>query len=105
MKNLLIAGAIIAWGMVGCGGGTTPSAQTSETQAPAANATGSSGNAASSAVAAIQPQTPVVLPVDASSSPQDVVLAFLNAMRDGNGGITAALLTNTAQQETIKHNW
>jgi len=32
-------------------------------------------------------------------------MAFLNGMRDGNSGVTGALLTGKAQEETVKHNW
>lgn len=48
---------------------------------------------------------PLVLPVDSSTPPHEVVLAFLNAMKDGNGRMTAALLTTKAQEETVKHDW
>lgn len=53
---------------------------------------------------ASQFETPVALPVNPNSSPQEVVLAFLNGMRDGNGAVTAGLLTKKALEETVKHD-
>ena len=102
MKNLLIAAAVITWGLVGCGGGTpTPSAQAPVDSSPGTTST----SQVAASEQATQAAAPVVLPVDVNSSPQEVVLAFLNGMRDGNSGTTAALLTRTAQEETVKHNW
>lgn len=46
----------------------------------------------------------VDLPVNAQSAPEAVVTAFLAALKSGDDGVTAALLTGTARQETAKHN-
>lgn len=45
-----------------------------------------------------------VLPVDASSTPEKVVSEFLNAMKTGNDGVAAGLLTKKAREETAKHS-
>jgi hypothetical protein len=84
------------WALAGCGSASPGSAE------PAAV---SATNTSPAHVEKSQPQTAVVLPVQANSSPQEVVLAFLNGMRDGNSGVTAGLLTDQAQDETVKHNW
>ena len=92
MRNLLIVIGLLASTLAGCDGKpTSPTAQVAAASSP---------NPASQAQPAV-----VVLPVDVNSSPQDVVLAFLNGMRDGNSGVTGALLTRGAQEETVKHNW
>lgn len=57
-----------------------------------------------------QPAEPVVnapaavLPVTASSAPEQVVTEFLNAMKTGNEGVAAGLLTEKARTETAKHS-
>lgn len=45
----------------------------------------------------------VPLPVVETSQPDTVVLAFLDAMRDGNKEVAEALLTSIAQRETQAH--
>jgi hypothetical protein len=45
-----------------------------------------------------------VLPVDSDSTPEKVVTEFLNAMKTGNDGVAAGLLTATAREETAKHS-
>lgn len=42
------------------------------------------------------------LPVSPDSAPEEVVAEFLNAMKTGNDGVAAGLLTATARQETAK---
>lgn len=80
-----------------------------ESAAPQATGAAPAQVAANSAPAPAHSSPPtqraVTLPVNASSSPQEVVLAFLNGMRDGNSEVTAALLTERALQETVKHDW
>jgi hypothetical protein len=44
------------------------------------------------------------LPVTVASAPDVVVKEFLNALKTGNDGVTAGLLTATARTETAKHN-
>jgi hypothetical protein len=44
------------------------------------------------------------LPVTVASTPEVVVKEFLNALKTGNDGVTAGLLTATARTETAKHN-
>jgi hypothetical protein len=44
------------------------------------------------------------LPVTADSKPDVVVREFLNALKSGNDGVTAGLLTPLARTETAKHN-
>jgi hypothetical protein len=44
------------------------------------------------------------LPVQPSSPPDEVVKAFLNALKAGDDGITAGLLTTVAREETAKSN-
>jgi hypothetical protein len=57
-----------------------------------------------------QPAEPVVnapaavLPVTAASAPEQVVTEFLNAMKTGNEGVAAGLLTAKARTETAKHS-
>jgi hypothetical protein len=45
-----------------------------------------------------------VLPVSKDSTPEKVVTEFLNAMKTGNDGVAAGLLTATAREETAKHS-
>lgn len=42
------------------------------------------------------------LPVTPSSPPEEVVTEFLNALKSGNDGVTAGLLTTKAREETAK---
>lgn len=44
------------------------------------------------------------LPVTGDAPPEKVVTEFLNALRTGNDGVTAGLLTEKARLETAKHN-
>jgi hypothetical protein len=45
-----------------------------------------------------------VLPVKPNSPPEEVVSEFLKAMKTGDDGVAAGLLTKTAREETAKHN-
>lgn len=87
---------------VGCGGGSAPSdatASSTPTNAqPTGEATTTSGQPTATAAS-------VALPVRPDSPAGDVVSAFLNAMRDGNSGIAAELLSEQARAETAKHQW
>lgn len=108
MKSTLrfAALAVVLTWFGGCGGGETPTASAPSGDAPAA--TGSSAapvGESAPATAAAAPAARVDLPVSAQSPPNEVVLAFLNAMRDGNSGVAGALLTDQAQAETTKHEW
>jgi hypothetical protein len=91
--------AAICVGVWGCGGEKVP---------VAVEPTAASGGANPAGATLIEPSgesTSVTLSVTAESSPSEVVLAFLNAMRDGNSTIASALLTDLAQAETTKHQW
>ncbi len=75
----------------GCGKSaveTTPQATTSGTPVQVAHA--EAGNRG--------------LPVDQNSTPDAVVTAFLDAMREGDDHVTEALLTQVARVETKKHD-
>jgi hypothetical protein len=96
MKKLLhwcgLAILVSAW--AGCGGSSSTT-----------TANSGSGHAPDPSAAAQEAPSAVPLPVNAESQPHEVVLAFLNGMRDGNSGVTGALLTRQAHEETLKHNW
>ena len=88
--------------VLGCGGDQSPLAVD-----PAAPKQSPTQNAALPATL-VQPSgqsTPVSLAVNVESTPSEVVLAFLNAMRDGNSAVASELLTDMAQAETTKHQW
>lgn len=92
LLGVSVSGIVFA----GCGGTAAGT--------PDGSATAASSAAAEPASSAATPPA-VVLPVTAESTPQEVVLAFLNGMRDANSGVTAGLLTDIAQAETVKHDW
>lgn len=94
--------AALASVLTGCGGSPAASPPVAANTAPASP---SSPESAPAEAITETPAAPVVLPVHAASSPEEVVLAFLNAMRDGNSGIAGGLLTDQAQAETTKHQW
>ena len=99
----LIAVLIIA-NAVGCGGSAASPAASSNAPGPSA-VEQVPGNSAAPDAAATAPSEPVALPVRPDSTPNEVVMAFLNAMRDGNSAIAAELLTDQARAETTKHHW
>ncbi len=95
--------AVIAGFVLGCGGEKPPVATSA---APASSAAPQVAvSETTSADPSGQPSLPVALPVNADSQPSDVVLAFLNAMRDGNSAIASELLSDQARAETTKHQW
>jgi hypothetical protein len=105
-----LAPALLVVFSVGCGSspvaedGTTPSA------ANPAVAHESHGDAKTPADSDTFVEQPIVnapaavLPVTADSTPEKVVTEFLNAMKTGNDGVAAGLLTAVAREETAKHS-
>ena len=97
-----IALLVVVASTVGCGGkGENPPVATNSsgpTAVQQAHETAPTADAAAN-------EQPMALPVRPDSSPNEVVAAFLNAMRDGNSGIAAELLTDQARSETTKHHW
>jgi hypothetical protein len=86
----------------GCGGEKSPIAT------DVAPITPSAQQATAAPSTLVQPSgesTPVALSVSPDSSPSEVVLAFLNAMRDGNSSVASELLSDLARAETAKHQW
>lgn len=51
-----------------------------------------------------QVRPPVALPVKPDSPPEAVVGAFLDALREGDEGVAAGLLTAIAREETARHD-
>ena len=99
-QQLMIA-AVCTVFVMGCGGDkpqlateTTPTKATAQgptTPATIAEPTGES--------------TPAALTLSPDTPASEVVLAFLNAMRDGNSAVASELLTDMARAETAKHQW
>jgi hypothetical protein len=111
MKSILwLAPALLLAAFVGCGKSTvgendaTPGA-TNPAVAHESHGGGSSPADSDSFVEQPVVNTPAaVLPVTPDSTPEKVVTEFLNAMKTGNDGVAAGLLTATAREETAKHS-
>jgi len=105
-----LAPALLLVWLVGCGKPTVTETDTKPSTANPAVAHESQGDAKTPADSDTYVREPVVntpaavLPVTASSSPEKVVTEFLNAMKTGNDGVAAGLLTATAREETGKHS-
>jgi hypothetical protein len=85
----------IVVGLVGC----------SSKKAVDSAGAGTTANMATNAQPGVQPKVatqPIAVP--ASATPDQVVTAFLNALRSGDSPTTESLLTATARQELAKHS-
>ena len=95
MRRLLVIGALICgMGLVGCGGD-----KVAESKAPDASQPSQHTQAAANANAA-EPGKPVAVP--ATAKPEQVMAAFLDALKAGDQATTASLLTQKALDETSK---
>jgi hypothetical protein len=108
MKSALwLAPALLLVWLVGCGKPTVAEGEANSPTANPAVAHESHGDAKTPAGDSdTYPvlNTPAeVLPVTPDSTPEQVVTEFLNAMKTGNDGVAAGLLTATARDETGKH--
>lgn len=105
-----LAPALLLALAVGCGKTTVTETDTTRTATDPAVAHESAGDAKTPADTDSYVPEPVVnkpaavLPVDADSTPETVVTEFLNAMKTGNEGVAAGLLTATAREETARHS-
>ena len=91
MRCAILVGAFLCGlGLVGCGGSPAPTNQGSS------QSTGTSATATTPAAKAVS--------VPASTTPDQVVSVFLDALRGGDQATTAALLTTKALAETSKKN-
>lgn len=91
-----LAGIFVSMFVVGCGGSATPEPQVA--QAPTTAAEQTPNAVFTPAVADVSSL------VAANSLPEQVVEVFMNAMKQGDSGVAAALLTDTAREETAKHD-
>lgn len=108
MKSALwLAPALLLVWLVGCGKSSVSDNETNPSTTNPAVAHESHGDAKTPAGDSDSypvVNTPAaVLPVTPDSSPEEVVTEFLNAMKTGNDGVAAGLLTATAREETGKH--
>jgi hypothetical protein len=111
MKSAIwLAPAFLLVWTVGCGKSPVAENETAPATANPAVAHESHGEAKTPADSDSYVAEPVVnapaavLPVTADSTPEMVVTEFLNAMKTGNDGVAAGLLTATAREETGKHS-
>jgi hypothetical protein len=111
MKSAIwLASALLLVWLVGCGKSPVADNETNPSTTDPAVAHESHGDAKTPAgdsdgyVPQPVVNTPAaVLPVTRDSTPEKVVTEFLNAMKTGNDGVAAGLLTATAREETGKH--
>ena len=99
-RFVIIAAA--AFFFTGCGGEKSPIATDT---APVPTTSQQVVAAPSTLVQPSGESTPIALSVNPDSTPSEVVLAFLNAMRDGNSSVASELLSDLARAETAKHQW
>jgi hypothetical protein len=105
-----LAPTLLLVAVAGCGNSPVAENETTPSGTNPAVAHESHGDAKTPADANNFVEQPVVnapaavLPVKADSSPEKVVTEFLNAMKTGNDGVAAGLLTATAREETAKHS-
>jgi hypothetical protein len=105
-----LAPTLLVLSAVGCGKSTVPELGTTTTPTTPAVAQESPEGAKNPADGDSYVQQPVtntpaaVLPVELDSPPEKVVTEFLTAMKTGNEGVAAGLLTATAREETAKHS-
>jgi len=111
MKSVYwLAPAVLFLGIAGCGKSPVAESDTTPSATNPAVAHESHGEAKTPADSDNFVEQPVVnapaaeLPVTVSSSPEQVVTEFLSAMKTGNDGVAAGLLTATAREETAKHS-
>lgn len=92
MRRFALAFAFLAaFGLLGCSGKSEPTTTASTTPQE------------STSPPAAKPITqPIAVP--ANAAPDQVVMAFLNALRSGDSPTTESLLTATAKTELAKHN-
>jgi hypothetical protein len=81
-----LVAVVLAWPVIGCGGGAPPAATP-----PTAPATAQNGTT--------QPAQPTA----AAPEPAEVVTEFLTALRTGDRDVAEKLLTQIARDETAKH--
>jgi hypothetical protein len=105
-----LAPAIVLFSIAGCGKSPVAENETTPAATNPAVAHESHGEAKTPADSDSFLEQPIVnapaaeLPVTINSSPEEVVTEFLNAMKTGNDGVAAGLLTATAREETAKHS-
>jgi hypothetical protein len=111
MKSVYwLAPALLLIGIAGCGKSPVAEGETTPSSTNPAVARESHGDATTPTDSDSFVEQPIVnapaaeLPVTADSTPEEVVTEFLNAMKTGNDGVAAGLLTATAREETAKHS-